>query len=156
MLSKVAAARHRVMARNRPARLTGAMDMHAMNQQVIEQFRAGEPMRMAKERTLLLTTRGRCTGREQVTPMMFTRVDGEIVVVASHSGAATDPDWFRNAIAEPSVRVKMADETFEATAEVVGDAERAAAWSAVIEQISMYAEHQAGTERAIPLARLRR
>jgi hypothetical protein len=53
---------------------------------------------------LLLTTRGRRTGRLQITPLQHEQVD-ETLVIASTRGSAAD--WFRNALADPHVEVRV-------------------------------------------------
>ncbi|MEO7126019.1 MAG: nitroreductase/quinone reductase family protein [Nakamurella sp.] len=130
-------------------------DLRAMNQQIIEKFRAGADMGgMPRDRMLLLTTTGRRSGLPRTAPMMFTRVNGTLVVVASNSGAARDPDWYRNLVADPAVTVEIGDEHFAATARPAKDPERAAVWASVIGQIPMYVQHQQSTKREIPLVEL--
>jgi deazaflavin-dependent oxidoreductase (nitroreductase family) len=53
---------------------------------------------------LLLTTRGRRTGRLQITPLQYEQVDGTLVVASAHGCAS---DWFRNALADPHVEVRV-------------------------------------------------
>ncbi|TWP34133.1 nitroreductase/quinone reductase family protein [Leekyejoonella antrihumi] len=131
------------------------MDMSAMNHHVIEQFRGGESMRMPREQMLLLTTRGRRTGREHTTPMMFTTVGGTVVVVASNSGAPRHPDWYRNLVADPRVSVEPGTGgRYEARARVIPPERRAEVWDQVVAQISLYVQHQASTSRQIPLVEL--
>ncbi|MBN9609666.1 MAG: hypothetical protein BGO26_12835 [Actinobacteria bacterium 69-20] len=139
--------------------------MRAMNQRVIEKFRTGGDMGgMPRARMLLLTTTGRHTGQPHTTPMMFVRVDGALLVVASNSGASRDPDWYCNLVANPSVTVEIGtveigtgeigSEHFAAIARPVGADRRSALWQDVIGQIPMYAQHQASTSREIPLVEL--
>ena len=72
---------------------------------------------------LLLTTRGRKTGRPLVTPLVY-EIRGETVVVASARGSSAD--WLRNILAEPKVRVRVGRHQFDATAEVTIDPEQIA------------------------------
>lgn len=126
-----------------------------MNQQIIEKFRSGADMGgMPRDRMLLLTTTGRRSGLPRTAPMMFTRVSGTLVVVASNSGAAHDPDWYRNLVADPAVTVEIGDERFAATAHTAEGAERPTVWASVTQQIPMYVQHQQSTTREIPLVEL--
>jgi deazaflavin-dependent oxidoreductase (nitroreductase family) len=50
---------------------------------------------------LLLTTKGRKTGREYTTPMVFTRDGDRLLVYASQGGAPTHPDWYLNLEHDP-------------------------------------------------------
>jgi deazaflavin-dependent oxidoreductase (nitroreductase family) len=128
-------------------------DLAEANRQMIEQFRAaggkleGRPM-------LLLNTTGRKTGERRTNPMMYVKVDDKLLVVASNAGAAKNPDWFRNLVAHPHVTVEHDGEVFPATAEVAAGAERDELFAKVVEQYPFFADHQAGTERAIPVVSL--
>ncbi|MGL1539776.1 nitroreductase/quinone reductase family protein, partial [Vibrio parahaemolyticus] len=56
---------------------------------------------------LLLTVKGRKTGKPRTSPLLYLE-DGEtIVVVASKGGAPEDPLWFKNLLANPEVEVEM-------------------------------------------------
>src|SRR3954468_23906881 len=89
---------------------TGPPSMQDVNARVIEQFRAGgEVEGMHRDRLLLLTTRGRRTGRQRTTPMMFHVDPGppaRHVVMASAAGAPSDPRWYRNLVDDPRVHVE--------------------------------------------------
>lgn len=131
------------------------VDMHMVNERVIAGFRAGGPMNgMPRDRMLLLTTTGRHSGRPHTVPMMFTTIDRAIIVVASNSGAARHPDWYLNLRADPRVTVETAEGRFEARAHPISPDRRDHLWAEVVEQIPMYAQHQAGTARRIPLVEL--
>lgn len=130
-------------------------NMTEINRRVIENYRSGADMGgMPRGRMLLLTTTGRRTGTAHTAPMMFVRAQGTIVVVASNSGAPRDPDWYRNLVANPRVTVEVGDERFEATAHPVSAERRDEVWRAVTAEIPMYLQHQASTERPIPLVEL--
>jgi deazaflavin-dependent oxidoreductase (nitroreductase family) len=85
---------------------------------------------------------------------MYVKVDDKLLVVASNAGAAKNPDWFRNLVADPHVTVEHDGEVFPATAEVPTGAERDELFAKVVEQYPFFADHQAGTERAIPVVSL--
>ena len=48
---------------------------------------------------LLLTTKGRTTGRQRTSPLTYFEEDGAIVLVGSYGGRPHNPDWFENLIA---------------------------------------------------------
>ena len=62
-----------------------------------ERRRVGK--RVAGMPVLLLTTKGRKTGRPRTSPMTYFEEDGAIVLVASYGGRPHNPDWFENLIA---------------------------------------------------------
>ena len=60
---------------------------------------------------LLLHTKGRRSGKDHVTPVVYLPDDGRWVVVGSKGGAPTDPDWIRNLEAEPDATIEVGTET---------------------------------------------
>jgi deazaflavin-dependent oxidoreductase (nitroreductase family) len=133
------------------------MDMKAVNRRVIEQFRAGgEVEGMHRERLVLLTTTGRRTRQHRTAPMMFHRDGPRLFVMASNSGATTDPDWYRNLRTDPRVTVELADETFDATARPLQGKELEDVWSAIKKAFPFFAEHERRANRTIPVVELER
>ena len=69
---------------------------------------------------LVIVTQGRKTGLERRTPVEFSRdaATGDIIVMSGWDGRT---DWYRNARANPHVRVLLRDREIEAVAEPVPD-----------------------------------
>ena len=132
------------------------MDVSEVNKRVIEQFRAGgEIDGMHRERLLLLTTTGARSGRPHTSPMMFHRdAAGRVLVIASNAGAPRDPDWYRNLVAHPSVRVEVGDDSYSATATPLTGADRERAWAEIKAAYPFFADHEAKAGRDIPVVRL--
>ncbi|MCU7726231.1 nitroreductase family deazaflavin-dependent oxidoreductase [Actinoplanes sp. KI2] len=132
------------------------MDVSEVNKRVIAQFRAGgEVDGMHRERLLLLTTTGARSGREHTTPMMFHRDgDGRLLVIASNAGAVRDPDWYRNLVARPSVRVEIGEQGYAATATPLSGDDRERAWAEITAAYPFFADHQARAGRPIPVVLL--
>ncbi len=134
-------------------------DMNEFNAQVIAEFRAnGGAVGGAFEGAtiVLLTTTGARSGLERVTPVVC-RVDGDdVYVFASKAGAPTDPDWFRNLVANPEVGVELGTETFRARAVVLEGATRDEVYAAQAAEYPNFAEYEAATDRVIPVVRLDR
>lgn len=132
-------------------------DQRETNRRVIEEFRAnggvlGPPF--SGGNLLLLTTTGARTGRRHTTPMMFVPQGDRLMVIASNIGAPTHPDWYRNLVANPTVTVELGTETFEARATTATGEERARLWASLLEGFPFFADHQAETDREIPLVLL--
>jgi len=72
---------------------------------------------------LLLTTRGRRTGKPRVTPLQYEQVNGAFVVASARGPLA---DWYRNVIAEPRVEVRVRRSRFSGIAETCTDPARIA------------------------------
>jgi deazaflavin-dependent oxidoreductase (nitroreductase family) len=72
---------------------------------------------------LLLTTRGRKTGRPRTTPLVYERL-GDEYHIASARGATAD--WYRNIQSDPRVEVRVGRRRFRGLGEAVTDAARIA------------------------------
>ncbi|MEU6309931.1 nitroreductase/quinone reductase family protein [Streptomyces sp. NPDC047014] len=131
----------------------------SFNQRVIEEFRAcggkvGGPFEGAE--LLLLTTTGARSGTSHTVPLGFLREGGSPLVVASAGGADRDPDWYRNLLVRPLVRVETGSEEYEAVAvPAVGD-RREELFARVVREEPGYGEYQERTARVIPVVVLQR
>ncbi|MBO2454420.1 nitroreductase family deazaflavin-dependent oxidoreductase [Actinomadura barringtoniae] len=129
------------------------------NLQIIEEFRANEgkvggPFEGAT--LLLLTTRGRRSGRPHTTPLTYLADGGRLLVFASNAGGPNDPAWLLNATADPRVTVEVGTESYEATGHVLEGEERDRLYALQSELVPAYAEYQRQTERVIPVVALYR
>lgn len=127
--------------------------------QIIEEFRANEgrvggPFEGGD--LLLLTTTGARGGAEHTTPLGYVRADGLLLVVASNLGAPSHPAWYHNLLADPSVRVELGTETFEAVALPAEGAVREALFARAVEASPGYGTYQERTTRTLPVVVLER
>jgi deazaflavin-dependent oxidoreductase (nitroreductase family) len=72
---------------------------------------------------LLLTTRGRRTGKLRITPLQYEQVNGAFVVASARGARA---DWYRNVVADPRVEVRVRRSRFSGIAETCTDPVRIA------------------------------
>ena len=72
---------------------------------------------------LLLTTRGRKSGRPRVTPLQYEEIDGCYYLAAALGGRA---DWVRNIQADPRVQVRVLRRCFSGRAQIIRDPGRIA------------------------------
>jgi proline iminopeptidase len=105
---------------------------------------------------LLLTTKGRKTGKATTTPLIYENDGENYVIVASKGGAPEHPGWYRNLAKSPDVEVQVKDDVFSARARVAGGAERERLWKLVNQQWPDYDAYQRRTEREIPVVVLER
>jgi deazaflavin-dependent oxidoreductase (nitroreductase family) len=103
---------------------------------------------------LLLTTRGRKSGRAHTIILQCFPDDDAMIVVAANSGRPFHPDWFHNLHANPLARVEIMDRAMQVRAEALSDAEAAAFWPRILQRAPGYARYLNATSRAIPLIRL--
>jgi deazaflavin-dependent oxidoreductase (nitroreductase family) len=129
------------------------------NQSLIEEFRANDGKVtgvFAGRPLLLLTTTGAKSGRPRVSPLVYTTDGDRIVTIASKGGAPTNPDWYHNLVANPTVTVELPGETFQARATVIEGAERERLYDAQAALMPGFAEYQQKTTRQIPVVVLER
>jgi deazaflavin-dependent oxidoreductase (nitroreductase family) len=126
--------------------------MQEINRKLIEEFRAngralpGRPL-------LLLTTIGARTGQRRTTPMMYVRLGGRLLVIASNAGAPSHPHWYRNLVANPAVTVEVDGAEYAATARPLA-ADRDEVFARIVDQYPFFADHQKGIDRTIPVVEL--
>jgi deazaflavin-dependent oxidoreductase (nitroreductase family) len=139
------------------ANTTTGNPMADWNAKIIEEFRANEGKvggNFEGAPILLLHTKGAKSGAERVNPMMYLDLDGKRYVFASKAGADTNPDWFRNLVANPGVDVELGTTTYTATAVPVSGGERDRIYDVQKERYPGFAEYEAKTSRIIPVVEL--
>jgi deazaflavin-dependent oxidoreductase (nitroreductase family) len=101
---------------------------------------------------VVITTRGRTSGKIRKAPLMRVEHDGEYALVASLGGAPSNPSWYGNLVADPTaLMIQDGAEPHDYVArEVTGD-ERALWWDRAVEAYPSYAEYQEKTSRVIPV-----
>ncbi|GLZ15692.1 nitroreductase [Actinomadura sp. NBRC 104425] len=106
--------------------------------------------------TLLLTTKGRRTGREHTTPLIYQKAGDDYVVVASKGGAPEHPQWYLNLQADPEVKVQVKGDKFTARARTATAEEKPGLWRTMVAAWPDYEEYQRKTDRDIPVVVLER
>ena len=110
---------------------------------------------MAGRTLAILTTTGAQTGLPRVAIVTYTRDGDAYVIAASKSGMPTNPSWFANLVAHPTVTLEAEGKTSEATAVVAEGADRDELWDrhvAAHPEFASYPEKTGG--RVIPMIRL--
>jgi deazaflavin-dependent oxidoreductase (nitroreductase family) len=106
--------------------------------------------------TLLLTTRGRRSGRLRRTALIYGTDGDRYVVVASQGGRPVHPNWYLNLVERPEVHVQVGSETFAARARTAGPDEKPRLWKLMTGIWPDYDSYQARTDRDIPVVVLER
>jgi deazaflavin-dependent oxidoreductase (nitroreductase family) len=134
------------------------------NAKTIAEFRANEgqvggifegaPM-------VLLHHRGRTSGREFVTPVMYLPHDGEpdsIYIFATKGGAPTHPDWYRNLSAAGEGTVERGTQAYKVSVRELAGAERDRVYAEQARRFPGFAEYERQTAgvRTIPVLELTR
>lgn len=95
---------------------------------------------------LLLTTRGRRSGKLRRTAVWYVR-DGDRYLLVGSSGAGRDPAWVHNVRAHPAVVLQVRGDVFAGLARLATGDERTRLWQRVAAEIPRYAR----TRRPLPL-----
>lgn len=98
-----------------PALGLGWRAIRLMNRRLAK---VAKPWQRRSDLVLVLTTRGRKTGRPHVTPLQYERLN-DLIYVASARGQQAD--WFRNIVACPEVEIEIEGDRFLAQAEPITD-----------------------------------
>ena len=100
---------------------------------------------------VIITTRGRKSGKIRKFPLMRVEHDGVYAAVASQGGAPKHPVWYHNMVAHP--RIELQDGSVKKTyvaREVTGE-EKEIWWERAVAAFPPYADYQRRTDRQIPL-----
>jgi deazaflavin-dependent oxidoreductase (nitroreductase family) len=109
-----------------------------------DEWRPGVP-------TLLLTTRGRKSGKLRRTALIYGQDGEDCIVVASRGGHKHHPAWYLNLVANPEVELRVLADTFEARAHVANAEEKARLWPLMTAIWPAYDDYQTRTSREIPV-----
>ncbi len=133
--------------------------MSDFNTQVIEEFRANAgkvagPFEGAA--MVLLTTTGAKSGKPRTTPLVYLPHGDRVIIFASKAGAPTNPDWYHNLVAHPTVTVEIGTDTYEATAVEITGEERNRLFAAMVAVMPGFKGYEESTTRVIPVIELQR
>ena len=126
-----------------------------MNRQIIEEFRATRGQlsgRMAGRQLLLLTTKGARSGEPRTTVVGYRKSGDTFVVIASANGAAANPAWYINLLADPHATIEVGPDKLEVRARTVKGKER----EKLAKVVEYLEPQQKLTERKIPVVALER
>ena len=113
--------------------------------------REGNTLRDTGIPVIIVTCRGRRSGKVRKFALMRVEHDGEYALVASKGGAPAHPGWFHNLVAEPHVTIQDGDTPLDYTAEIVTGDERGTWWDRSVAVYAPYADYQDKTDREIPV-----
>ena len=139
--------------------MTSPSDRNAFNEALIQEFRANGGTvggRFEGRPVLLLTTTGAKSGRTYTTPLVYLQDGERRLIFASKAGAPTNPDWYHNLVANPTVTVEVGTERYEARAVAITGAERDRLYAKQVEAAPQFGEYQQKTSRVIPVIALER
>jgi deazaflavin-dependent oxidoreductase (nitroreductase family) len=101
--------------------------------------------------TLLLTARGRKSGKLRRTALIYGRDGDEYLVVASKGGAKKHPEWYLNLAQNPEVEIQVGADKFTARARTATPEEKPKLWRLMTSIWPDYDNYQTRTKRGIPV-----
>ena len=105
-------------------------------------------------RMLILTTRGRRSGKSRSVPLGYILDGDSYVVIASNGGSIRHPSWHLNLLSEPHGVVMVKGLRVPVTAKVADLSAREQLWSRLVEKAPLYQKYQDRTKRQIPMVLL--
>jgi deazaflavin-dependent oxidoreductase (nitroreductase family) len=106
--------------------------------------------------TLLLTTRGRKSGKLRRTALIYGQDGDRYLLVASNGGSPTHPLWYLNLVEDPNVELQVGAEKFAARARTANASEKPRLWKIMSKLFPQYDKYQEKAGRDIPLIILER
>jgi deazaflavin-dependent oxidoreductase (nitroreductase family) len=110
----------------------------------------GSEMRGFK--VLVLTTKGRKSGKIFSTPVGYFERDGGYLIVASNGGGENHPSWYHNIKGNPNdVTIQVKDKTMKVKPEIILGEPRKPLWDWVVASAPNFGDYEKKTTREIPL-----
>lgn len=101
---------------------------------------------------LLLTTRGRRTGRLRRTALFYGRDGERYVLVATAVRGGGNPAWYLNLLHNPAVVVQVRSEILPAVATPAAASERPRLWALMVDVVPKYLDYERRAGRDLAVA----
>ncbi len=107
-------------------------------------------------KVLILTTKGRKSGKILSAPLGYFERDGGYIIVASNNGASNSPSWYHNIKANPDdVTIQVKDKKMKVKPEIILGEARRPLYDWIVSIAPNYGEYEKTTTREIPLVFLK-
>ena len=103
---------------------------------------------------LLLTTRGRRSGRRRTVVLQFFPDGDAMMVAAANDGGTAHQGWYFNLTANPAAQVEVMGRAIAIEAEELPADEAAVWWRRIVSRDPTYERYARATSRHIPILRL--
>ena len=100
---------------------------------------------------LLLTTRGRRTGKLRRTALYYARDGALYVLVATPVRGGGDPSWYLNLRDNPAVVIQVRSQVFAALARPATEGERPRLWQLMVGVLPRYVSYAEEAGRSLPV-----
>ena len=107
-------------------------------------------------KVLILTTKGRKSGKIVSNPVGYFERDGGYLIVASNSGKANHPAWYHNIKGNPGdVTIQVKDKKMSVKPEIILGEPRKPLYGWIVSIASNFGDYEKKTTREIPLVFLK-
>jgi len=103
---------------------------------------------------LILTTKGRRSGRVHRVPLGYLMEQDSYVVIASYRGSPKHPAWYLNLLNEPQAIVQVNRSRLAVVARIADAEARERLWTRLVTKTPLYQRFQDHTSRQIPMVYL--
>ncbi len=103
---------------------------------------------------LLLTTRGRRSGKRRTVVLQFLPDGDAMIVAAANDGGAPHPGWYHNLTGDPAAEVEVMGRRMPVRAERLPPDEATEWWERILRRAPSYERYARATTRVIPIVRL--
>ena len=111
---------------------------------------------MGKFKVLILTTKGRRSGKILSNPVGYFERDGKYIIVASNSGSDKNPSWYYNIKGNPNdVTIQVNEKIMKVTPEIVLGEQRKPIYEWIASIAPNFGDYEKKTTREIPLVFLK-
>ena len=100
---------------------------------------------------IIVTMRGRKSGKVRKAAVMRVEHQGSYALIASKGGHSEHPEWYLNISADPHIMVQDGPAPADFQAREVSGAERQEWWDRAVAVFPQYEDYRAKTERRIPV-----
>ena len=105
-------------------------------------------------RMLILTTKGRRSGKARSVALGYMEEGNSYLVIASYGGSVTNPHWYLNLQDEPLAQAQVRGKRMAVRAQTADAEDRARLWPQLVAKVPLYQHYQDRTQRQIPLVYL--
>jgi F420H(2)-dependent quinone reductase len=111
---------------------------------------------MGKFKVLILTTKGRKSGKILSNPVGYFERNGKYIIVASNGGADKNPSWYYNIKGNPNdVTIQVNEKIMKVTPEIVLGEQRKPVYEWIASIAPNFGDYEKKTTREIPLVFLK-
>ena len=111
---------------------------------------------MGKFKVLILTTKGRKSGKILSNPVGYFERDGKYIIVASNGGRDKNPSWYYNIKGNPNdVTIQVNEKVMKVAPEIVLGEQRKPVYEWIASTAPNFGAYENKTTREIPLVFLK-